>query len=165
MQLRGKGAAVGQQQQVKVLCIDNHASSNLAIFLLRYCGYKVNCVNSIPSAIELINRSSFDIYVINDELGCASGKELLNKMKEATAATPMLFYSTVTYPFSPRSADQSGNTLDTPVCVTEVANAVNRTIRRARPISQRAASVCATLSQAELRGVKLKPTLSNPRTK
>jgi DNA-binding NtrC family response regulator len=147
MQLKGKGPAVGQQRQVKVLCIDNHASSNLASFLLRRCGYEVNCVKSIPDALDLIGRSSFDVYLINDELACGSGKELLNQVREGMAATPVLFYSTVIYPFSPRLADQSGSIAVTPVPVTEVAIAVNRTIGHALPLAGRAASVSATLAQ------------------
>jgi len=55
MKLKGEGPAVGQQRQVKVLCIDNHASSNLAIFLLRSCGYEVNCVKSIAESFNLVD--------------------------------------------------------------------------------------------------------------
>lgn len=147
MQLKGEGPGVGQQRQVKVLCIDNHASSNLATFLLRQTGYEVSCVASFSRAIELIDGSSFDLYLINDELACGSGEELLNRVGEGMTATPVLFYSTVTYPFSPQSADQSGNKPETPVPVTEVAIAVNRTIGHARPLARRAASVSANLAQ------------------
>jgi CheY-like chemotaxis protein len=145
MQIKSEDPAVGQQRQVKVLCIDNHASSNLASFLLRRCGYEVNCVKSIPDSLDLIDRSSFDVYLINDELACGSGKELLNKVREAMAATPVLYYSTVIYPLSPRSADQSGSTAATPVPVTEVAIAVNRTIGHAPPLARCGASVSAAL--------------------
>jgi CheY-like chemotaxis protein len=151
MQLKVEGPALGQRRHFKVLVIDNHASSNLAIFLLRFCGYEVNCVQSISDALDLVDGSSFDVYVINDELACGSCKELLNKLREAMPRTPMLFYSTVIYPFSPRSADQSGNTAATPVPVTEVAIAVNRTITQARPLAPSAALVGATLLQKELR--------------
>jgi DNA-binding NtrC family response regulator len=132
MQLKGEGPAVGQQRQVKVLCIDNHASSNFACFLLARSGYQVNSASFLCDAIELIHSSSYDACLINDELACGSNKELLNKVREAMAGTPVLFYSTVIYPFSPRSADQSGNTLETPVPVTEVTIAVNRAIGQAR---------------------------------
>lgn len=146
MQLRGEGPAVSQQRQVKVLCIDNHASSNLATFLLTQGGYEVGCVGSFSRAMELIDGSSFDLYLINDELARGSGKELLNRVGEGMEATPVLFYSTVTHPFSQRSADQSGNTPETPVPVTEVAIAVNRTIGHARPLARRAASVSALVA-------------------
>jgi CheY-like chemotaxis protein len=86
MLLKGEVPAVGQQRQAKVLCIDNHASSNYATFLLRRCGYEVKCVKSVPEALDLVDRLSFDVYLINDELACGSGKELLDKVKEAVAS-------------------------------------------------------------------------------
>jgi hypothetical protein len=150
MQLKGEGPAVGQQRQVKVLCIDNHASSNYACFLLARSGYKVNSASFLCDAIELIHASSYDVCLINDEL-VRSGKELFQKLREAAGLTPFIFYSTVVYPFSPRLADQSGNTLETPVPVTEVALAVNRTIGHALPLARRAASVSVTLAPKEPR--------------
>ena len=147
MQLKSEISAAGQQRQVKVLCIDNHASSNLAGFLLARSGYKVNCASFLCDALELIHRSSYDVCLINDEFACGSDQDLLNKVREAMAATPVLFYSTVIYPFSPRLADQSGNTPETPVPVTEVAMAVNRAIGHAHPLARRAASVSVTVAQ------------------
>ena len=146
MQLKGDGRAVGQQRQVKVLCIDNHASSNYACFLLARSGYKVNSASFLCDALELINGSSYDVCLINDELA-RSGKELFQKLRGAAGLTPFIFYSTVVYPFSPRLADQSGNTPETPVPITEVAIAVNRTIGHALPLARRATSVRATLAQ------------------
>jgi len=147
MQLKGDGRAVDQQRQVKVLCIDNHASSNYACFLLARNGYKVNSASFLCDALELIHGSSYDVCLINDEFACGSDKDLLNKVREAMAGIPVVFYSTVIYPFSPRLADQSGNTPETPVPVTEVAIAVNRTIGQALPLARSAASVRATPGQ------------------
>jgi DNA-binding NtrC family response regulator len=146
LQLKGEGPAVGQHRQVKVLCIDNHASSNYACFLLARSGYKVNSASFLCDALELIHGSGYDLCLINDEL-VRSDKELLQKLREAAGLTPFIFYSTVVYPFSPRLADQSGNTPETPVPVTEVAIAVNRAISQALPLAPRAASVSATLAQ------------------
>jgi DNA-binding NtrC family response regulator len=146
MQLKGKGPAVGRQRQVKVLCIDNHASSNYACFLLARSGCKVNSASFLCDALELIHGSSYDVCLVNDELA-RSGKELFQKLREAAGSTPFIFYSTVVYPFSLRLADQSGNTPETPVPLTEVAIAVNRTIGHALPLARRAASMSATLAQ------------------
>ena len=146
MQFKGEGPAVGQQRQVKVLCIDNHASSNYTCFLLARSGYKVKSASFLCDALELIHGSSYDVCLINDELA-RSGKELFEKLRETAGSTPFIFYSTVVYPFSPRLADQSGNTLETPVPVTEVATAVNRAIGHALPLARRAASVSVTVAQ------------------
>ena len=141
MNRNGKVAAVRHKGQPKILCIDNHTSSNYACFLLARSGYEVNRASFLCDALELIHGSSYDVYLMNDELACGSDKDLLNKLREAMAGTPVVFYSTVVYPFSPRSADQSGNTPETPVPVTEVAIAIARAIKQvpARPI----ASICA----------------------
>lgn len=146
MQLKNVGPAVGQQRQVKVLCIDNHASSNYTCFLLARSGYKVNSASFLCDAIELIHGSSYDVCIINDELA-RSGKELFQKLREAAGSTPFIFYSTVVYPFSPRLADQSGNTPETPVPITEVAIAVIRAVGQTLPLARPAASVSATLAQ------------------
>jgi DNA-binding NtrC family response regulator len=129
MQLKGEGSA-GQQRLVKVLCIDNHASSNYACFLLARSGYRVNSASFFCDALELIHGSSYDVCLINDEFA-SSGKELFQKLREAAGSTPFIFYSTIVYPFSPRLADQSGDSLETPVPLTEVAIAVNRAIGQA----------------------------------
>ena len=146
MQLKGEGRAVGQQRQVKVLCIDNHASSNYACFLLARNGYKVNCASFFCDALELIHGSSYDVCLVNDEL-VRSGTELFQKLREAAGSTPFIFYSTVIYPFSPRLGDQSGNTPETPVPVTELAIAVYRAVGHPLPLARRAESVSATLAQ------------------
>ena len=145
MQFKGEVPAFSQQRRVKVLCIDNHASSNLAMYLLTQAGYEVGCVGSFSSAMELIDGPCFDLYLINDEMASTSGKKLLTQLREAMAATPVLFYSTVIYPFSPRLADQSGCTAETPVPVTELAIAVYRIIGDARPLARRGALVSAAL--------------------
>jgi DNA-binding NtrC family response regulator len=146
MQIKGEGRAVSQQRQAKVLCIDNHASSNYTCFLLARSGYKVSSASFLCDALELIHGSSYDVCIINDEL-VRSGKELFQKLREAAGLTPFIFYSTVVYPFSPRLADQSGDTLETPVPVTEVAMAVYRAIDQALPLARCGASVSARPGQ------------------
>ena len=137
----GEGPA-SRQKEVSILCIDNHASSYYACFLLVHSGYKVTYASFLSDALSLIHGSTYDLYVVNDELARGSHADLFAEVRKAAGATPILFYSTVVYPFSPRPADQSGSTPDTPVPLTEVAVAVGRTIAdiSTRPIpSTRAA--------------------------
>ena len=110
-------------RQFRVLCVDNHASSTYSMFLLARSGYKVKCAGFFCDAIDLIRESSYDVCLINDELARA-GKDMLETFRAAAGSIPIVFYSTVVYPFSPRLADQSGDTLETPAVVTEVAIAV-----------------------------------------
>ena len=85
----------------------------------------------ISDALSLIQSSKFDLYLVNDEFARSSAGELFEKFLKAVGSTPLVFYSTVVYPFSSRSADQSGSTRETPVPLTEVVSAVDRAIDRA----------------------------------
>jgi DNA-binding NtrC family response regulator len=136
MYRKGEGP-FGQQRQVRILCIDHHASSRYACFLLARSGYKVTYASFLCDALNLIHGSSYDLYVVNDELACGPGKDLFEEVRKAAGATPIVFYSTVAYPFDPRSADQSGSTPETPVFLTEVVIAVGRAIAdiSTRPIA------------------------------
>jgi len=93
------------------------------------CGYEVYSAGFLCDALELIRRTPYDVFLINDEMARAS-KQLLEKLREAAGAIPIVYYSTIVYPFSPRLADQSESTLETPVPVTEAAIAVARAIGR-----------------------------------
>ena len=126
-----------QHKQLKVLCVDNHASSTYSMFLLARSGYKVKCAGFFCDAIDLVQGSSYDVCLINDELARA-GKEMLERFREAAGSIPIVFYSTVVYPFRPRLADQSGDTPETPAPVTEAAIAVARALKDVR-----IASTCA----------------------
>ena len=136
MYRKGEGPA-GRQRQVRILCIDNHASSNYACFLLMHSGYKVTHASFLSDALNLIHGSTYDIYVVNDELARGPHTDLFAEVRKGAGATPIVFYSTVVYPFSPRPADQFGSTPEAPVPLTEVAVAVGRTIAdiSTRPIA------------------------------
>ena len=112
----------------RVLCVDNRASRNLAVFLLKRAGYEVTTATSLPDALELVGGARFDLHLVNHKLLRGAGKELYEKLSEAAPATPVLFYSTVTYPLR-RRAGRLG-TGGAPVPVTEVAGAVGRTLGR-----------------------------------
>ena len=120
-----------QRGRHKLLCIDNHASSTYLGFLLSRRGYQVNTASFLCDALDLIRSSAFDLFLVNDELARGCGKEFLKKLGEASGATPVIFYSNIIYPYSPRSADQSGRTPETPVPVTEAEAAVDRALAEA----------------------------------
>lgn len=133
-------ATVAHEGQFKILCIDNHASSNFACFLLRRGGYKVTCAGFLSDAFHLMQSSTFDLYLVNDEFARSSTGHLFEKFLKAVGSAPLVFYSPVVYPFSSRSADQSGSTKETPVPLTEVVSAVDRVIDRAPARATRSAA-------------------------
>ena len=140
MDRNNRVAAAAHEGQFKILCIDNHASSNFACFLLRRGGYHVTCVGFLSDAFHLIRSSKFDLYLVNDEFARSSTGDLYQKFLATVGSTPLVFYSTIIYPFSSRSVDQCGRTTETPVPLTEVVSAVDRVIDRAPARATRSAA-------------------------
>ena len=128
----------------RVLCVDNRASRNLALFLLKRAGYEVVAANSLTEALELIGGARFDLHLVNHKLLRGAGGESYEKLSEAAPATPVLFYSTVTYPFRRRSAHRGAG--GAPVPVTEVARAVRRALGGAQERSAAAANQTSRLN-------------------
>ncbi|HEX6622608.1 MAG TPA: response regulator, partial [Pyrinomonadaceae bacterium] len=82
----------------RVLCIDNRASRNLAVFLLKRAGFEVSTADSVMSATESARGAGFDLYLVNHKLlHGAGGAELCDRLRAATPHSPILSYSTVTY--------------------------------------------------------------------
>jgi CheY-like chemotaxis protein len=111
-----------------ILCIDNRASHNLAIFLLKRAGYEVLATHSMSAALELARSTRFDLYLLNHKLLEDGGAQLCTELSGAAPHTPILLYSTVIYPFRLQPAIRfgKGGGRTKPVLVTEVAGAVAR---------------------------------------
>ena len=113
----------------RVLCVDNRASRNLAVFLLKRAGFEVSTAGSVTSATESARGAGFDLYLVNHKLlRAAGGGELCDRLRAATPHSPILFYSTVTYPFRRREAGRGRGGPAEPVSVTEVAGAVSEAL-------------------------------------
>jgi CheY-like chemotaxis protein len=112
----------------RILCIDNRASRNLAIFLLKRAGYEVLATHSMSAALEMARSTSFDLYLLNHKVLEVGGEQLCTELSGAASHTPILLYSTVIYPFRRRPEVRygKGGGRTKPVVVTEVAGAVAR---------------------------------------
>ena len=123
------GAAARGTAKRRVLCVDNRASRNLAVFLLKRAGFEVSTADSVASATEAARGGGFDLYLVNHKLLRGSGGvELCDGLRAATPQSPILFYSTVTYPFRQREAGRGRGGAAEPVSVTEVAGAVSEAL-------------------------------------
>ena len=87
-----------RRSQVRVLCIDNHASLNYVCLLLARSGYMVNRAGFLCDALDLIHRSSYDLYVVNDKLACGPGEDPFKSVRKAAGTTPIVFYKTCRVP-------------------------------------------------------------------
>ncbi len=85
--------------QKRILCIDNNASSNLAVYLLERVGYEVKTVSSLLAAGKLAQVERFDLQIINHRLIDGLEIDSCEKLHKFALRTPILFYSTVIYPY------------------------------------------------------------------
>jgi len=90
-----------QPNQHRILCIDNNASRNLAVYLLERIGFEVRIANSLAAGIELARTQYFDIYLVNHKLVDGEEIDSCDLLHESLPINPILFYSTVVYPYRP----------------------------------------------------------------
>jgi response regulator RpfG family c-di-GMP phosphodiesterase len=118
--------------QKRILCVDNNASSNLAVYLLERVGYQVKTASSLADAGKLAQVERFDLHLINH--GLIEGLEIdsCEKLHKFAPRTPILFYSTVTYPYEqilPIHCRQHHHAM-VPVYVYDVVGYASRLLRK-----------------------------------
>ena len=86
---------LGAQQ--RILCIDNNAAGNLAVYLLERVGYEVKTASSLADAGELAQVERFDLQLINHKLVDGLEIDSCEKLHKFAPRSPILFYSTVAY--------------------------------------------------------------------
>jgi DNA-binding NtrC family response regulator len=121
-----------QPIQHRILCIDNHASSNLAVYLLERVGYEVRSVSSIADGVKLAQSEDFDLQLINHTLVDESEIECCDRLDKFASRTPILFYSTVLYTYEPIQAihcRQHRHALE-PVYVYDVVGHASRLLEK-----------------------------------
>jgi response regulator RpfG family c-di-GMP phosphodiesterase len=84
-----------------ILCIDNNASRNWAIYLLKRVGFEVITANSLADGIKKAQTQPVDLYLLNHRLLDQLEVDSCDKLDEFAPRAPILFYSTVLYPYEP----------------------------------------------------------------
>ena len=118
--------------QQRILCVDNNASSNLAVYLLERVGYEVKTASSLADAVKLAQVERFDLQLINHRLEDELEIDSCEKLNKFTPRSPILFYSTVTYPYEqiqPIHCRQHHHTM-APVYVYDVVGAASRLLQK-----------------------------------
>lgn len=90
-----------QPTKQRILCIDNNASSNLAVYLLERVGYEVKMASSIADAEKITQVERFDLRLINHRLIDGLEIDSCERLDRFSPHIPILFYSTVAYPYEP----------------------------------------------------------------
>ena len=118
--------------QQRILCVDNNASSNLAAYLLERVGYEVKIASSLADAGKLAQVERFDLQLINHRLADGLEIDSCEKLNKFAPRSPILFYSTVTYPYEqiqPIVCRQHHHTM-APVYVYDVVGAASRLLQK-----------------------------------
>ena len=116
----------------RILCIDNHASSNLAVYLLKRVGYEVKTSSSLADAVRLCQAERLDLQLINHELVDGLEIDSCERLHKFAPRIPILFYSTVAYPYEPIqpiNCRQHSHTM-APVYVYDVVGHASRLLHR-----------------------------------
>lgn len=118
--------------QQRILCIDNNASRNLAVYLLERAGYEVKTASSIADGVKLAQGEHFDLHLLNHLLVDGLEIDSCDRLHKFAPHTPILFYSTVSYPYEPIQAIHCrlhGHTME-PVYVYDVVGHAFRMLKK-----------------------------------
>jgi DNA-binding response OmpR family regulator len=94
-----------------VLCVDDDADAREMLKVLMDAGgIDVSCATSATEAWSLIERSHFDLYLLDGWLPGLDGFEFCRQLREARPDTPILFYSGAAYETDKRKGMAAGAT-------------------------------------------------------
>ena len=78
----------------RILFVEDHDDTRSMIrLLLGNRGYQVKTAGTANEGLALAQNESFDLFLLDYQLGDGNGKELCQKIREFDAATPILFFS------------------------------------------------------------------------
>jgi DNA-binding response OmpR family regulator len=116
----------------RILCVDDHNSRNLAVYLLERAHYEVMTASSLAEGLELAKSIDFDLFLINSGLYQASAKEACNRLNETKPNTPCLVYCSSSGSYIEHRPIPVGkdNLLKDPVDIAEVVPNVHKILDR-----------------------------------
>jgi CheY-like chemotaxis protein len=100
--------SINHPPKARLLCVDNHASRNLVVYLLEQASYEVVTASSITEGWQLAQSASFDLFLLNHKLSPRGETKLCRDLSQLAPQTPILFYTSITYPYHRRRAIRCG---------------------------------------------------------
>ena len=83
-----------QSTKRHILCVDDNDDTCLMLtHLLDLQGYEARSVSSVPDALELAQKESFNLYIIDQWFAQSSGTNLCRRIREFDPNTPIIIYS------------------------------------------------------------------------
>jgi CheY-like chemotaxis protein len=93
----------------RILCTEDDPDSRemLVAFLESY-GFEVVCSADSKHALDLANRETFDLLLVDNWMPTLSGVDLTTRIREFDKTTPILFYSGAALPADRQEALKAG---------------------------------------------------------
>lgn len=86
---------------------DNDSREMLTLLLER-AGYQVSCANSVTEGLSLARPGDFDLYILDSRLEDGTGNELCRQIRASDQLTPIIFYSSLAYPWDIKAGLAAG---------------------------------------------------------
>jgi DNA-binding response OmpR family regulator len=112
----------------RILCAEPHNDTcALITTLLERQGHEVVSAKTVRECVELINRTGFDLYMLDDDYIDGTSLELCKQLREMTPETPILFFSSRAFTRDRERAFEAGahSYLTKPDDLFEIVQVVN----------------------------------------
>lgn len=97
----------------RILYVDDDSDTCLLMSLLieqSNENYAVSAVESVKKALDLINESAFDLYILDYRMPEMTGVELCRLIRQTDSETPIMIYSAMSRPDDRQNALNAGAT-------------------------------------------------------
>lgn len=92
-----------------ILFVEDHEDTQeLVAMLLAIEGYKVTSARTVAEALHLARSGDFHLYLLDGRLPDGDGEELIRRLREFDAHTPIVVYSAVAYEVDKQRALAAG---------------------------------------------------------
>lgn len=122
---------------MRILCVDDDKDTReLLGHLLEYSDLEAIAVQDTASALRLIEKEKFSLYIIDGQLPGISGLGLCEQIRQHDQKTPVIIFSGHGYPADQEAGMQAGaNVYIVKPAISEVVPAVKRLLAAARAAS------------------------------
>jgi CheY-like chemotaxis protein len=100
-----------QSQKDRILCVDDDADTCEILITLLVYKYVVKGIKDAQEAMEIVERETFDLYIIDSCLPGHSDNQLCRQIRTAAPDAPIIVYSASVYNADRKAALEAGATV------------------------------------------------------
>lgn len=93
----------------RILCVDDDRDTcDTLIHLLKFEDYEAESVDGIEEALDIVEKKSFDLFILDTWLLSGSGNSLCRKLRDRYPETPIIIYSGAAFEADVEEAEKAG---------------------------------------------------------